>query len=394
LPAESEHKNMNDKFENIRPYNDAEAVQAIAKLFGNQEFVNNLSFLKDQFNIDELVETALSCRSIFDFQNKFSSRIFKYFIQKSSSTTHFSGIENINPNTPYLFIANHRDIVLDSSSLQRYFFDNHLPGTKTAIGDNLITSPFFVELARINNMLLVLRSSSIHEKISNLHLLSEYIHHSIFEDKESVWIAQRSGRTKDGYDKTQQGLIKMLSMAKKKDPLECLKELRVTPVTISYEYESCDQLKAREMALSENGDYVKKPDEDFKSIVQGVFGYKGEIRLHIGTPIIDEIDNIDKSLNPNDQLYEVTKLVDQQIYANYHLFKNNYIAFDFQEQSNEFESHYSLQEKEKFLAYLKEKSNISDVSDAKMMHHLLQIYANPVRSKYGKPIKENIILDS
>ncbi len=385
---------MNDKFENIRPYNDAEAVQAIAKLFGNQEFVNNLSFLKDQFDIEELVETAKNCHSIFDFQNQFSSRIFKYFIQKSSSTTHFSGIENIDPKTPYLFIANHRDIVLDSSSLQRYFFDNNFPGTKTAIGDNLITNSFFVELARINNMLLVLRSSSIHEKISNLHLLSEYIHHSIFEDKESVWIAQRSGRTKDGYDKTQQGLIKMLSMAQKKDPLECLKALRITPVTISYEYESCDQLKARELALSENGDYIKKPDEDFKSIVQGVLGFKGEIRLHIGTPIIDEIDSIDKNLNANDQLYEVTKLVDKQIYANYYLTKNNYIAYDFQEQSNEFESFYSQQDKEKFLNYLIDKSNIEDVSKAKMMHYLLQIYANPVRSKYGKNITENIILES
>lgn len=382
---------MNDKFYNIRPYNDAEAVQAIAKLFGNQEFVNSLSFLSDQFDIDELVEIAKNCKSIFDFQNQFSGKIYNYFIEKSTSSIHFSGMENINSNSPYLFIANHRDIVLDSSSLQRYFFDNNLHGTKSAIGDNLITGPFFVELARINNMLLVLRSSSIHEKIANLHLLSEYIHHSIFEDKESVWIAQRSGRTKDGYDKTQQGLIKMLSMAKKRDPMECLKELRLTPVTISYEFESCDQLKAREMALSENGEYIKKPGEDFKSIVQGVLGYKGEIRLHIGTPIIDEIDSIDKTLKANDQLNEVTKLVDQQIHANFYLYKNNYVAYDFQEQSTEFESFYSQQDKEKFLKYLKEKSIIDDVNAEKMMHHLLQIYANPVRSKYGKPIKEKHI---
>lgn len=385
---------MNKKFDHIRPYNDAEAVDAIAKLFGNKEFVSSLSFLKDQFDIAELVETARSCKSIYDFQNNFSGKIYKYFIQKSDSSTHFSGIENINPNTPYLFIANHRDIVLDSSSLQRYFFDNNLPGTKSAIGDNLITGPFFVELARINNMLLVLRSSSLHEKITNLHLLSEYIHYSIFEEKESVWIAQRSGRTKNGYDKTQQGLIKMLSMAKKMDPLECLKAMRVTPVAISYEFDSCDQLKAREMALSENGEYIKNPGEDFKSIVQGVFGYKGEIRMKIGTPIIDEIDCIDKNLKPNDQLYEVTKLVDQQIYANYYLYKNNYIAYDFQEQSTEFESFYSQQDKENFLTYLNEKSIIEDVTKEKMMHHLLQIYANPVRSKYGKPIKENNILES
>lgn len=384
---------MIEKFDDIRPYTDAEAVSAIGKLFGNQEFINSLSFLKDQFDIQELVTIAKNCQSIFEFQNQFSSRIYKYFIQKSTSGVYFSGIENIEPNTPYLFIANHRDIVLDSSSLQSYFFENNLKGTKTAIGDNLMTSPVFVELARINNMLLVVRSASIHDKIANLHLLSEYIHHSIFEEQESVWIAQRSGRTKDGFDKTQQGLIKMLSMAKKRAPLECLKSLRITPVTISYEYESCDQMKARELALSENGEYLKKPGEDFQSIIQGVLGFKGEIRMHIGTPIIDEIDQIDRTLNINDQLYEVTKLVDQQIYKDYYLYKNNYIAYDFQEQTHEFQSYYSEQDKEKFLKYLDEKSVVEDVSKEKMICYLLQIYANPVRSKYGKQITENNILE-
>lgn len=385
---------MIDKFDDIRPYSDAEAVHAIGKLFGNQDFISSLSFLKDQFDIEELVAIAKNCKSIFEFQNQFSSRIYKYFIQKSTSGVYFSGIENVDPNTPYLFIANHRDIVLDSSSLQSYFFENNFKGTKTAIGDNLMTSPVFVELARINNMLLVVRSASIHEKIANLHLLSEYIHHSIFEEKESVWIAQRSGRTKDGIDKTQQGLIKMLSMAKKREPLECLKSLKITPVAISYEFESCDQMKAREMALSENGEYVKKPGEDFKSIIQGVLGYKGEIRMRIGSPILDEIDRIDKTLNVNDQLYEVTKFVDQQIYNDYYLFKNNYIAYDFQEQTNEFQSHYSEQDKTNFLNYLKEKATVEDVSEEKMMCYLLQIYANPVRTKYGKQIIENKILES
>jgi len=385
---------MIEKFDDIRPYTDAEAVHAIGKLFGNQEFIESLSFLKDQFDIPELVAIAKNCKSIFEFQNQFSSRIFNYFIKTSSSGIYYSGIENIDPQTPYLFIANHRDIVLDSSTLQSYFFENNLKGTKTAIGDNLMTSPIFVELARINNMLLVVRSASIHEKIANLHLLSEYIHHSIFEEQESVWIAQRSGRTKDGFDKTQQGLIKMLSMAKKRDPLECLKSMKVTPVTISYEYESCDQMKAREMALSENGEYIKKPGEDFQSIVQGVLGFKGEIRMHIGTPIVEEIDHIDRTLNVNDQLYEVTKLVDQQIYKDYYLYKNNYIAFDYQEQSNEFQSYYSQEDKEKFLIYLKGKAKVEDVCEEKMICYLLQIYANPVRSKYGKPITENNILES
>ncbi len=382
-----------DKFENIRPYKDTEAVQAIHRLFSNQDFIKSLSFLKDQFDIPELVNTALGCKSILEFQMRFSGQVFNYFMQKSSTGIHYSGLENIDPQKAYLFIANHRDIVLDSSSLQNYFFENNLRGTKTAIGDNLVTNPVFVELARINNMLLVLRSSTIHDKIANLHQLSEYIHHSIFEENESVWIAQRSGRTKDGYDVTQQGLVKMLSMANRKDPMEALKSIQLTPVTISYEYESCDQLKAREMALSENGDYVKKSGEDFKSIVQGVLGFKGEIRMKIGNPITDEIDQIDKSINTNDQLFAVAKLVDQQIYADYHLFKTNYIAFDYQEKSQEFSKHYNEKEKDDFLKYLEKQSVVEDVSEEKMLHYLLLIYSNPVRTKYGKPITENFNLE-
>ncbi len=377
-----------DKFENIRPYKDTEAVQAIHRLFHNQDFIKSLSFLKDQFDITELVNTVLGCKSILEFQMRFSGQIFQYFMKKSSTGVHYSGLENIDPQKAYLFIANHRDIVLDSSSLQNYFFENNQRGSKTAIGDNLITTPVFVELARINNMILVLRSSTIHDKIANLHQLSEYIHYSLFEENESVWIAQRSGRTKDGYDVTQQGLIKMLSMANRKDPLESLKSIQLTPVTISYEYESCDQLKARELALSEVGDYIKKSGEDFRSIVQGVMGFKGEIRLHIGTPIIDEIDQIDSTLNSNDQLFAVAKLVDQQIYRNYYLFKTNYIAFDYQEQSTEFSDQYTENEKEDFLHYLGKQSIVEDVSEEKMMHYLLLIYSNPVRTKFGKPITE------
>jgi 1-acyl-sn-glycerol-3-phosphate acyltransferase len=384
---------MNDKFEHIRPYSDTEAIEAIHDLFDNQVFIKSLSFLKDLYNVQELVKIAKESKTILDFQMGFSSKVYSYFIQKSSTGIHYSGIENIDPSKAYLYIANHRDIILDSSSLQNYMFKNNMEGARSAIGDNLVTSPIFVELARINNMMLVLRSSSIHEKIANLHLLSEYIHHSIFEENQSVWIAQRSGRTKDGCDLTQQGLIKMFAMAQKEDPLETLKSLNITPVTISYEYESCDQLKARELALSENGEYVKKPGEDFKSIVQGVLGYKGEIRLHIGNPINEKLNTIDRSLNNNDQLYAVCKLVDQQIYQDYQLFKNNYIAFDFQENSKEFEHLYTEKEKTDFLSYLAKQAKVEDVSEEKMMHYLLLIYSNPVRTKFGKPITENFNIE-
>ncbi|HOH23069.1 MAG TPA: 1-acyl-sn-glycerol-3-phosphate acyltransferase, partial [Bacteroidales bacterium] len=229
---------MLEKYDEIRPYTDQEAVEAIQRLFRDADFIRSLSYFEDQLNIDQLVKDALDCKSIIEFQKRFSAKILYYFLNKSTTGIHFSGIENVDPHQPHLYIANHRDIVLDSSLLQTYLFQNNFPSTKSAIGDNLISGPLFVELARINNMMLVLRSSNIHNRIANVKLLSDYIQHSIVEDKESVWLAQRSGRTKNGYDQTQQGLIKMVSMAERKNPIPHLKSLNIIPVTISYEYES------------------------------------------------------------------------------------------------------------------------------------------------------------
>lgn len=381
---------MLEKYDEIRPYTDQEAVEAIQRLFRDAEFVRSLSYFEDQLDIDQLVRDALDCKSIIEFQKRFSAKILYYFINKSTTGLHFSGIENVDPHQPHLYIANHRDIVLDSSLLQTYLFQNNFPSTKSAIGDNLISGPLFVELARINNMMLVLRSSNIHNRIANVKLLSDYIQHSIVEDKESVWLAQRSGRTKNGYDQTQQGLIKMVSMAERKNPIPHLKSLNIIPVTISYEYESCDQLKAREWALSEEGKYIKEPGEDFKSIVQGVTQFKGEVHMQIGKPIADQLDQIDLSMNINDQLTEVCQIIDQQIHENFYLHKNNYIAYDYMEQQGRFQDLYSLEEKNHFMDYLEKQAHIEEVSYEKMFKNLLLIYSNPVRAKLGETIPCNI----
>ena len=178
----------------------------------------------------------------------------------------------------------------------------------------------------------------------------------------------------------------MLADYSKHDILTGIKALKIVPVSISYQYESCDQLKARELALSENGEYVKSPGEDFASMKQGIFGYKGKVNFAVGSPIVEEIDLINPDLRPNDQVGEVCRLIDKQIHSHYKLYPNNFIAYDLLEKREEFENQYTTEEKIHFLEYINKQSIVKDVSSSTMQDYLLKIYANPVRISFGKDI--------
>jgi hypothetical protein len=203
----------------------------------------------------------------------------------------------------------------------------------------------------------------------------------MFEDKESVWIAQGNGRTKNGDDKTQQGLLKMLTLASPQNAIQILKQMQITPVTVSYQYEPCAQMKARELALSENTPYTKKDSEDADSIIKGITEFKGEVHFVIGKPLQQELDNIPHEFTLNEKLTLLCTQIDTQIYDNYYLFSQNYIAIDIQKNSDKFSNHYTKDEKLNFINYLNDKAMISNVPKKKMMQYLLDIYANPVRNK-------------
>ena len=373
---------MKHLFDKIRPYTDQETMQAVKKLFAEATFIQQLSVFEDKINVDEWVKDVLACHTRHEFHLTFVNAVFHYFIDKTCTQVHYSGIENIYPENQHLFIGNHRDIMLDSMFLQVYYFKNGYEAARSAVGDNLISNPLFVELARMHQLFLVLRSGTLKEKMKNTQLLSSYIHHTIFEEKESVWISQGNGRTKNGDDKTQQGLLKMLTLAESKHPLQTLKQMQITPVTISYQYEPCAQLKARELVLSENAPYIKQPGEDVKSIIEGVTGFKGDVHLVIGKQLAQEFEDIPSELSINDKLALICDQIDRQIYDDYFLYPQNYIAIDIQENSNRFSTHYTDKEKTEFLKYLNEQSIVSDVTQEKMMRYLLDIYANPVRNKF------------
>jgi len=369
---------MTDIFDDIRPYSEEEAPEKIAQIIANETFINTLEQYIPDYSPEQLKEDAQHFNTIYDFQYATSRRYIEKFIQLSTTGVTFKGLENISPDKNYVFIGNHRDITFDAAMLEEYLFQNHYNTTKIAIGDNLVSSRLLAEVGMLNKMFIVKRSVSMREKITNYQHLAAYIHHVLFDEHESVWIAQRDGRTKDGLDVTKQGLVKMLAMNDELQPMDMLKKINLTPLTISYEYEPCDKLKARELALSEAGPYHKKQGEDFDSIIQGIISFKGRAQLTIGKPIIEEIDTISDELNQNDKIYEVCKMVDQQIYQNYKLFPNNFIAFDLIDHNNTFADRYTKEEKEKFMAYLDKQAVTEDVPKEKMMYYLLHIYANPV----------------
>ncbi|MCL2435560.1 MAG: 1-acyl-sn-glycerol-3-phosphate acyltransferase [Lentimicrobiaceae bacterium] len=372
---------MKHLFDNIRPYTEEETMRAVKKLFTDPKFVKQLSVFEDKIKVNEWVKKILACHTRFEFHQAFADAIFHYFIEKTCTKVHYSGIENIDPKNPCLFIGNHRDIILDSAFLQIYFFKHGIEAARSAIGDNLIANQLFVELARVHEMFLVLRSGALKGRMANTQLLSSYIHHSIFEEKKSVWTAQGNGRTKNGDDKTQPGLLKMLTLANPKNPLQILKQMQITPVTISYQYEPCAQLKARELVLSENQPYIKQPGEDAHSITEGITGFKGEVHFVIGKPLQQEFENIPPELSLNDKLSLLCKQIDKQIYDNYFLYPQNYIAMDIRDNSNRFSERYTDAEKTEFVKYLDEQAVVPDVPKEKMMEYLLDIYANPVKNK-------------
>lgn len=378
---------MTNKFDEIRHFNLREAILVRREIFADETFNKVVKQLNMGVTVEDLKEECKSYESHYAFQKAVPGRFLKYFSDKTTSKVTYSGLENVDTSKAYLYIANHRDIIMDSAYLQLYFFYNNIITSKIAIGDNLVSTPLLLNIAKLNKMFIVKRSVSIREKLMNSKLLSEYIHYSMSEENELVWIAQRNGRTKDGLDKTQQGLIKMLTFYdESRDVINVLKDMHITPLTISYEYEPCDQLKARELALSENGKYVKQPGEDLNSIKQGIFGWKGEVNFVIGKPIDDQLDAISPDLRKNDKLNEVAKIIDRQIYENYHLFATNYIAYDYAEKCQEFASYYTPEQKADFLQYIEKQSVVPDVEPEKMKDYLMQIYANPVRTHYGKAL--------
>ena len=372
------------RFDSIRPYYDAEVNEAIHSVVNHPMMKALMSFtfpdVEDEVWKDQLKRT----HSIRDFQCNFIYNSVQNVLAKSSEGLTTSGFEKLEPNTSYLFISNHRDIILDTSLLNVALFDHGLVMTASAIGDNLVKKSFLKTLSKLNRNFLVQRGLPPRELLESSKLMSEYIGQLLLRENRSVWIAQREGRTKDGNDATHSGVLKMLAMGSDESNLmDYFKKIKIVPVSISYEYDPTDALKMPQLIAEANDEiYIKEKNEDFVTLLSGIIGQKKRIHIHVGDILDKELDKIAKDFdNTNKQVQALAQTIDDSILQSYKLWPTNYIAYDLLNKSTTYSHFYTENEKSLFERRLEMKI---DQNNPLMVDSFLAMYANPVvnKSKY------------
>ena len=372
------------EFESISPYTDEEAVVALGKVADNPVITEISQYFFPDQSPDFLKNRLKSVRSIDDFQVMVMSKVIEWVIEHTAHNFSYDGIANIDKTKgKFLALSNHRDIILDPAITQLVLYRNGIPMTEIAVGDNLITDKFIEYLIRSNRMIKVVRGISARELYLSSQLLSRYIRLNITEQKSSIWLAQRQGRTKDGLDMTEQGLLKMLDMSGTSDFRKNFEELNILPMSISYELEPCDVLKARELLISRSQKYVKQPLEDLNSILTGIKQQKGNIHLNIGKPLTSEEIAVASLCDKNDRYQLIRHAVDLRVIEGYRLWKTNYIAYDLVNHGFKYSDKYTPEDVEKFTAYMEHQLDTVEktLNRADLRTIFLNIYANPVVSK-------------
>lgn len=369
------------KFDAIRPFYETEVNDAIQEVVHHPMMKALMNFTFPETQDEVWKEQLLRTHSTRDFQCNFIYKSLQKVLEKTSDGLTTSGFEMLEKNTSYLFISNHRDILLDTSLLNACLFEHKLVMTASAIGDNLVQKSFLRKLARLNRNFLVQRGLSPREMLQSSKLLSEYISKLLQHENRSVWIAQREGRTKDGNDATNPGVLKMLAMAADEPELmDYFKKIKIVPVSISYEYDPTDALKMPQlMAEARQEIYVKEKNEDFINLMSGVMGQKRRIHLHVGAVLDTELDEIKAHHeNSNKQIQALAQLIDDSILSHYKLWPTNYIAYDLLHKTTQYGHFYSENEKSLFERRLEMRI---DHSNPVAMQSFLAMYAIPVVNK-------------
>jgi len=370
---------LSGQFEIIRPYYDHEVKPAIERLMNHPGFKPVLNYLFEGADPDELTRKFKSIESIDHFQENFSFHTVKTIVSKTSGGLSHSGGEGLDPAKPYLFVANHRDIVLDAAILQYLLYIEGYKTSQITFSENLMMDQLLMDLGKLNKMFTFYRGGSKITQYRNAMINSAYINHVLKEKKESIWIAQRNGRTKNGDDRTQKGLIKMLAMGSE-NLYDSLAGLNIVPVTISYEIEPCDIQKVRELYMGRREKYVKSPNEDLMSILAGITGEKGRIHFTFGKPMNDYLLELkSEKLHDNEAIEKFASEIDRQNHHGFKLWPNNYIAADIFEKGDRFKQQYTEAEKVNFeQTMLAKTASLSGMDLEEVGEIYLRIYANPV----------------
>lgn len=370
------------EFGEIRPYNDEELPQIFEELIADPAFQKAATDAIPNVPFELLAQKIRACKSKLDFQETFC-----YGILWKIAADHTDGLTLDHTALPdkskaYTYVSNHRDIILDSGFLSILLIDQGMDTVEIAIGDNLLVYPWIKKLVRVNKSFIVQRALTMRQMLESSARMSRYMHYTINEKKQSIWIAQREGRAKDSNDRTQDSVLKMLAMGGEGDLIDRLMEMNIAPLAISYEYDPCDFLKAQEFQLKRDIEgYKKTTQDDLISMQTGLFGYKGKVHFQTAPCINDKLEQLDRSLPKQELFSGISACIDRRIHGNYRIYSGNYVAYDWLNNTSEFADHYTSEEKQRFVTYIEQqlgKIKIPNKDEDFLRGKLLLMYANPL----------------
>lgn len=375
-------------FSDIAPYDDDVFKEKMATLVKDPGFLHAVNYTMPKDDVPALIEDLLKIDNKYDFQHQVMFPFLEMLAKTTTAGISIGGVKYYNPALNYVFITNHRDIVLDASFLNLAFMRRGMPTSEVAIGNNLLVFDWINDLVRLNKSFIVKRNTGLREGLLAAKKLSAYIHNAILEKHESVWIAQREGRAKDSSDRTQESLVKMLALAGEGNFMQRLCEINLMPVSISYEFDPNDYLKAKEFLLKRRDPNFKKSQrDDLFSMETGLLQFKGHVHFQLTPRINNKLDQIGEFSDNNTSARYVGCLIDQAIHRSYEIFPINYIAFDLLHHTQRFSSKYTPEQREETERYFNNQLNKVDVDDVTpeereyMMEMMLVMYANPLKNK-------------
>ena len=374
-------------FDEIRPYHDEEVHDKIKSLLKEEQFLGVIQQVNPDMPLEDFKQKMQRIENIRQFQAEIIVPILERLIKLTTKGVGVDGLENLEKDTAYLFVSTHRDIVLDSALMNFILLKEGFETAEIAIGDNLMKIPWIVDLVKLNKTFIVKRNVAKEDKVKASMQLSSYINYTIKDKQNSIWIAQKAGRSKDGNDQTNPSLLKMFSLgAEEATPLEKIKSLNICPISVAYEYNPCDALTLPELMTVAKGErYEKQPMEDLMHMAEGIQGQKGRINVSFGKPINQTLDQLEGIANRNDLLAAISRIIDKQIHTTYHLMPTNYMAYDLLFETTNFSEHYTEDELQAFKTYVEEKITSVEGPHNFAYHTFLEMYANPVINK----LKEN-----
>ena len=370
-----------EKFKDIRPFEPEELPEVYDRLLANPQFQAVVRHIFPDTPYDMIAAKMRACITCLDFQVQFCYKFLENLMRKASLGFEMDS-QAVDNTKRYTFVSNHRDIVLDSALLDKLLVDAGFTTTcEIAIGDNLLSLPWVKDLVRVNKSFIVKRGLPMREMLVASKTLSEYMHFAIREKHENIWIAQRSGRAKDSNDRTSDGVLKMMTMGGTGSVVEKLKALHIVPLTISYEYDPCDFLKAKEFQQRrDNPQWKKGPTDDIVSMQTGIMGFKGHVHYHCAPCIDDFLDTIPADTPKGDIYRIIADHIDHEIHRNYRLYASNYVALDELKGSENHRGHYTDEDKAAFDRYVEgqlAKVDLPDKDEKYLRQCILTMYANP-----------------